>query len=159
MMMTYLHCNQRLSLHLNLFNGEYFHTNPYQALRCKQWNTNKENYSRTKSESDKIRCNNQILASSHPDDNEKSKASCQWNPPANHHTNVWIQVFPAAKTEPSLHNSSIPPGSTCRAVCLLSSSLVQVTVERGTSILVTNKVSQLPDQMPNLGRQIEEKLV
>ena len=71
-----------------------------------------------------------------------------------------IKILMLMKSDPSHHNSSIPPGSTCQAVCLLSSSLVQVTVERGTSILVTNKgVSQLADQMQNLGRQIEDKLV
>ena len=43
----------------------------------------------------------------------------------------------------SHHNSSNPPGSTCRAVRLLSSSLVQVTVERGTSILPGNLRSPL----------------
>ena len=69
-----------------------------------------------------------------------------------------IQNLDVAKLDPSHHNSSIPPGSTCRAVCLLSSSLVQVTVKRGTSILVRNKhVRQLTHQMPNLGRQIEEE--
>ena len=49
---------------------------------------------------------------------------------------------------PSHHISSIPPGSACRAVCLLSSSLVQVTVERGTSILVTKQPCQ-PIDRPN----------
>ena len=138
------------------------HTNPYQALRCKQWNTNKENYSRTKSESDKIRCNNQILASSHPDDNEKSKASCKWNPPANHHTNVWIQVFHAAKLSP---HSTTPPSPRAPPARLFTSS--PATWSRSLSSGVPpswsqththTDVSQLADQMPNLSRQMEDKL-
>ena len=39
MMMTYLHCNQRLSLHLNLFNGEYFQ---FIRIPIKHWGVNNE---------------------------------------------------------------------------------------------------------------------
>ena len=59
-----------------------------------------------------------------------------------------ITILMLMKMYPSHHISSIPPGSACRAVCLLSSSLVQVTVERGTSILVTKQPCQ-PIDRPN----------
>ena len=94
MMMMFLHCNQRLlTSELYFTSGRVLsiQSNPYQALRLRQQNTNKENsncndekwkWSIWLQQSNLVwfGCNNPILSSSHSDDNEKSKASCPSQP-------------------------------------------------------------------------------
>ena len=111
MMMMFLHCNQRLlTSELYFTSGRVLsiQSNPYQALRLRQQNTNKEN-SNCNDEKWKwsiwLQQSNLVFFTFGRQREVKGFLPIE-NPPANHHTNVWIKVFHATKLNP---HSTTPP--------------------------------------------------
>ena len=110
-MMMFLHCNQRLlTSELYFTSGRVLsiQSNPYQALRLRQQNTNKEN-SNCNDEKWKwsiwLQQSNLVFFTFGRQREVKGFLPIE-NPPANHHTNVWIKVFHATKLNP---HSTTPP--------------------------------------------------
>ena len=140
MMMTNLHCNQRVSLLLNLFYGEHFQST---RILIKHWGKlyNKQIKKTTKRESEK-----QIRA-------QQSKYKFWQNGygqqikgflPIEYAVSLNAICFKSQSWcwwifHPSLHNTSIPHGLHLPGFNLLSSFLSRSLSSVGTSSLVTNK--------------------
>ena len=131
--MIFLYCNKRLVFEFIWTSASTF--NPHGSL-----SSTDAFYTKTdKEELQKVKVKNDILEFN----NQKSwlfafqlKTQSPWHlakSPSRllNVTMLEITILLLMELDPSHHNSSNPPGSACRAVCLLSSSLAQVTVKRG----------------------------
>ena len=170
MMMIFRYCNQRLLFEF-LFDIWASTFNPYGSLSStgeKVHKNEKGKLQKAKVKSNKLKItNSKILIPALMAINAKSMASCQASLTFTECQGVWIKILVLGEiwhlpptTPPT------PPGSTCRAIHLLSSSLqVSRSLSSGGDLLPGHKQTNYPSERPNVkswfsnGRQIEEKLV